>query len=100
MPEIHTLEESVLLNQAKHIYELTPFGALALKPRCEMSPPVLAILEIASAGNPIFSFWTKVSDCWAKVSDRAPSGGRVGFAEQKANPIQFVLFSNQQREEQ
>ena len=66
MPGISILEESVLLNQAKHIYELTPFGALALKPRCETSSPVLAILEVAPSGN----------------------------------PVQFVLFLNQQMEEQ
>ena len=72
MPEISILEESVLLNQAKHIYELTPFGALALKPRCETSSLALAILGIDPSGN-------LVSSCWAKVSDRAPSGGGRDF---------------------
>ena len=63
---ILTLEESVPLSPTKHIYELTPLGASALKPRCKTSSPALAILEIAPSGN----------------------------------PIQFVLFSNQQKEEQ
>ena len=43
----------MLLDQAKHIYEFTPVGALALKPRCETSSPVLAILEVDPSGNPI-----------------------------------------------
>ena len=54
------------LSPTKHIYKFVPLGALALKPRCETSSPVLAILEVAPSGN----------------------------------PIQFVLFLNQQMEEQ
>ena len=87
----------MLLKQVKYIYELTPFGALALRPRCETSSPALAILEVDPSGNPI-------SSCWEEVSNRGPSGGgRETLPNRSAlsgNPIQFVLFLNQRMEEQ
>ena len=60
------------LSHTKHIYKLIPRGALALKLRCKTSSTALAILGIDPSGNPI-------SSCWAKVSDRAPSGGGRDF---------------------
>ncbi len=50
---ILTLEESVPLSQTKHIYELNPLGASALKLHCKTSSPTLIILEIDPFGNPI-----------------------------------------------
>ena len=43
----------MLLKQVNYIYELTPLGALALKPRCMASSPALTILEIDPSGDPI-----------------------------------------------
>lgn len=51
--KIPILEESVLLNQAKYIYELTPLGALALRPLCKTPSPALTILEVDPFANSV-----------------------------------------------
>jgi len=42
----------VLLKQVTTIYDPIPVGALALKPRCEISSSALVVLEIAPSGEP------------------------------------------------
>jgi len=84
----------VLLNQAKYIYELTPLGALALRPLCKTPSPALMILEVDPSANPI-------SSLLGEGLRPSPQRRRLGdLAEQKANPIQFALFLNQKMEEQ